>query len=217
MPTQLIVAAVLFLLSLLGAYVLFKVLKSAALIKRPGYQAGGALAGFLLLFGTLTMAHFKLSAVEINDLTTRCLELEGQVNELRQANLSLRQKLVEQTDLCEFDLWTIKGKVFRQDRESPRNIGIVVGLIPHYTTSSKPDGSFTLRDVKLTRAEQYLQDLQFSAEGYWPDDKSVDQHTAVFDIDNRIIELQDPVELWPQEPDAEYVDVEYLDVEPEGA
>jgi hypothetical protein len=49
----LLAVSVVFLMSLLGALVLFKVLKSSALIKRPGYQAGGALAGFLLIYGAL--------------------------------------------------------------------------------------------------------------------------------------------------------------------
>lgn len=58
----LVVVSVIFALSLLGAFVLFKFLKSAAMIKRPGYQAGGALAGFLLIFGTLYMSYNQLEA-----------------------------------------------------------------------------------------------------------------------------------------------------------
>lgn len=49
----LFVVAVMFILSLIGAYVLFKYLKSSALIKREGYKAGGAIAGFLLIYGIL--------------------------------------------------------------------------------------------------------------------------------------------------------------------
>ncbi|MFH1148229.1 MAG: hypothetical protein V1736_11050 [Pseudomonadota bacterium] len=49
----LIVITVIFLLSLLGAVALFKFLKSTAMIKKAGYQAGGAVAGFLLIYGTL--------------------------------------------------------------------------------------------------------------------------------------------------------------------
>ncbi len=60
MPVESIVA-VFFLLSLAGAYVLFKVLKSSAVIERPGYQAGGALAGFLLIFASLALTHQKLT------------------------------------------------------------------------------------------------------------------------------------------------------------
>lgn len=46
----------LFLLSLSGAYVLFKFLESVAQIDKASYRAGGALAGFLIIFGTLFAA-----------------------------------------------------------------------------------------------------------------------------------------------------------------
>lgn len=49
----LVVVTVIFILSLTGAFVLFKFLKSSALIKKAGYQAGGAIAGFLLIYGAL--------------------------------------------------------------------------------------------------------------------------------------------------------------------
>ena len=58
----LVVVSVIFALSLVGAFVLFKFLKSAAIIKRPGYQAGGALAGFLLIFGALYVSYSELEA-----------------------------------------------------------------------------------------------------------------------------------------------------------
>lgn len=51
---------VIFVLSLGGAIVLFKFLKSSAIIKKTGYQAGGALAGFLLIYGTLFYSFDKL-------------------------------------------------------------------------------------------------------------------------------------------------------------
>lgn len=58
----LVVVSVIFALSLVGAFVLFKFLKSAAIIKRSGYQAGGALAGFLLIFGALYASYSRLEA-----------------------------------------------------------------------------------------------------------------------------------------------------------
>jgi phosphoglycerol transferase MdoB-like AlkP superfamily enzyme len=49
----LLVFVVLFLLSLLASYVLFKLLESRANIKRKEWSAGGAIAGFLIiLFGS---------------------------------------------------------------------------------------------------------------------------------------------------------------------
>lgn len=64
--TLLIVVSAIFALSLMGAYVLFRFLKSTAIIKKTGYQAGGALAGFLLIFGALygSYSHLEKSATE---------------------------------------------------------------------------------------------------------------------------------------------------------
>ncbi len=199
MLVELIVAAY-FLLSLVGAYVLFKVLKSSALIQRPGYQAGGALAGFLLIFGTLVLSQQKLSASEVDEESR--FQLEARVVELE-------QELAEKESLCEFDHWMIKGQVVRHDREPRRHRGIKVSVIPHQTASSRPDGSFTLRNVKLARAEQTPRELQFSSEGYHPEELTVDLGNAEFDLEKRIIELQDPIELWPDEdPNAEVVDLQ---------
>jgi hypothetical protein len=58
----LVLVGVIFLLSLVGALVLFKVLQSTAIIQRKGYQAGGALAGFLLIFAALYGAYHQLNA-----------------------------------------------------------------------------------------------------------------------------------------------------------
>jgi len=44
---------VIFCLSLIGSFILFKFLKSSATIKKATYQAGGAIAGFLLIYGLL--------------------------------------------------------------------------------------------------------------------------------------------------------------------
>jgi hypothetical protein len=47
-------------MSLIGAVVLFRFLKSTALIKNGKYQAGGAMAGFLLIYGALFGSYAKL-------------------------------------------------------------------------------------------------------------------------------------------------------------
>ncbi len=73
------VIIIFFVLSLIGAFVLFKFLKSTAIIKNPKYQAGGALAGFVIIFGLLFGGYSKL---------------EDHDNErLRSEIASLRQKL----------------------------------------------------------------------------------------------------------------------------
>ncbi len=53
MPYSLIPIIVIFCLSLFGSFILFKFLKSSATIKKATYQAGGAIAGFLLIYGLL--------------------------------------------------------------------------------------------------------------------------------------------------------------------
>lgn len=55
---------VYFILSLIGAFVLFKLLKSTAIVKKAGYQAGGALAGFLIIYITLVSSSERLSKNE---------------------------------------------------------------------------------------------------------------------------------------------------------
>lgn len=49
-----------FLLSLLGAYVLFKYLKSEAQVSSRWYQAGGALAGFVIIYGLLYGSYYQI-------------------------------------------------------------------------------------------------------------------------------------------------------------
>lgn len=86
------VVIVLFVLSLVGALVLFKFFVSFALIKGKTYQAGGAIAGFILLYILLFYSHSK-----INDF----------------------QKCKDEKEKCEEDLQiqTIKGEVSEYDGE----------------------------------------------------------------------------------------------------
>ncbi len=194
-----LIVAVYFLLSLAGAYVLFAILKSSAWIKRADYQAGGALAGFLLIFGTLAITHHQLAAGKA----------DGDARDKAEARVvALEQELAEKDRLCEFDHWTIKGTVVRKDREPRRHRGIKVSVLPHQFAHSKFDGRFTLRNIKLARAELNSRELQFSSEGYYPEDLKVDLDKAVIKSEEKLIELQEPVELWPEDPDAEVVDLE---------
>jgi len=56
----LLVISVLFALSLLAAWVLFKYLQSTAAVNKPGYQIGGAAAGFVIIFGALSLTYMKV-------------------------------------------------------------------------------------------------------------------------------------------------------------
>lgn len=53
MNIMLIPLSVMFTLSLVGSIILFRFLKSSATIKKKSYQAGGAIAGFILIYGLL--------------------------------------------------------------------------------------------------------------------------------------------------------------------
>jgi type II secretory pathway pseudopilin PulG len=53
MVSPLIIVVSLFGLSLFAAIILFKFLKSTALITNEKYQAGGAIAGFIIVYGML--------------------------------------------------------------------------------------------------------------------------------------------------------------------
>lgn len=64
LANPLLVITVIFILSLVGAIVLFKFLKSTAIIKKTEYQASGAIAGFLLIFGMLYGSFYQLSSSE---------------------------------------------------------------------------------------------------------------------------------------------------------
>jgi hypothetical protein len=68
----LVIISVLFGLSLLAAYVLFKVLKSTATVTKPEYQLGGAAAGFVVILTILSFTYMQVDNKKqqdnINDL-----------------------------------------------------------------------------------------------------------------------------------------------------
>ncbi len=63
MDTVLIVA-VIFLFSLAGASILFRFFESAAIIENKHYKAGGAIAGFLLIYGALYYSFYEIENSE---------------------------------------------------------------------------------------------------------------------------------------------------------
>jgi hypothetical protein len=204
---HLIVIAVLFLLSLLAAYVLFKWLDSAAIIKRQGYQAGGAFAGFLLIFGSLTVAHFKLVGLGSEHLRLKSEDLSQEVLVLSEQVEALRRAAKEQASRSGSEYWTVRGMVVRQDKEPQLNQGVSIGVIPHRSTESDSTGKFCLRYLKIGREEQYLRELQFGSEGYYLTSQILSRETAVFDEKAKTITLKDSIELWPMESDGNRIDL----------
>lgn len=64
MNESLFVVIAIFLMSLIGAYILFKILKATAAIKNEKFHAGGALAGFIILYGTMFQSYQSLHYIE---------------------------------------------------------------------------------------------------------------------------------------------------------
>jgi len=56
----LVIISVLFGLSLLAAWILFKVLQSTATVSKPEYQLGGAAAGFVVILTLLSVTYIQV-------------------------------------------------------------------------------------------------------------------------------------------------------------
>jgi hypothetical protein len=98
MATQYVIG-LFFLLSLVGAVVLFRFFKSSALIKTKTYQAGGALAGFVIIFGLLFGAYDQVE-------TRHDKALDTENENLKDENATLTQDIKKLRALL-----PVKGKV----------------------------------------------------------------------------------------------------------
>ena len=67
----LVVISVLFGLSLLAAWVLFKVLQSTATVSKPQYQLGGAAAGFVVILTILSVTYMQVDDKKKQDNITQ--------------------------------------------------------------------------------------------------------------------------------------------------
>jgi hypothetical protein len=63
----LLVITALFTMSLLAAWVLFKILQSTASVSKPEYQLGGAAAGFVVILSILSLTYMQVSSRQIDD------------------------------------------------------------------------------------------------------------------------------------------------------
>ena len=64
----LLVISVIFVLGLGGAVVLFKFFKSSAIITSKKYQAGGAIAGFIIIYGLLYTSYLRIEKSEYHKI-----------------------------------------------------------------------------------------------------------------------------------------------------
>lgn len=63
----LLVITALFSMSLLAAWVLFKILQSTATVTKPEYQLGGAAAGFVVILSILSLTYIQVKGKESDD------------------------------------------------------------------------------------------------------------------------------------------------------
>jgi len=74
--------AIIFALGLLGAVVLFRFFKSSAIIKKKAYQAGGAVAGFAIIYSLLFGSYYQIESMEKRKLEAAIQALEEKVKKL---------------------------------------------------------------------------------------------------------------------------------------
>lgn len=74
--STLFVISVIFMLSLVGAVVLFKFFRSSAIVKTKSYQAGGAIAGFIIIYATLYGSYYQIEKNEHQNLLDEHKEMQ---------------------------------------------------------------------------------------------------------------------------------------------
>lgn len=82
MGDSLVVVAAIFFMSLVGAYILFAILKSVAQISNKAYQAGGALAGFIILYLTMFQSYQSLHHIEVTEKELKVAKKSLEKNEI---------------------------------------------------------------------------------------------------------------------------------------
>lgn len=114
------------LISLMIAFILFKYLKSSAMVKKTGYQAGGAIAGFIIVFSILMGSYIKLKNSEVET----------------------KKDLISNSKIP----YTISGRVLKMDNDN--NDGVRVTLYPPASKAiSDPTGRFSIEGIRLSQVD----------------------------------------------------------------
>ena len=88
--------AIMFALSLLGAVVLFRFFKSSAIIKKKAYQAGGAVAGFAIIYSLLFGSYYEIERRETDQETKRLEEtIKGLEEKVKKLDINVVSGVVE--------------------------------------------------------------------------------------------------------------------------
>ncbi len=80
---------IFFLVSLLAAYLLFKFLKSSAVVTSHKHKAGGALAGFVIVYGVLFGSYYQFVGMQQKQLQSQYDQLKKSYDDLKKLNQSL--------------------------------------------------------------------------------------------------------------------------------
>jgi hypothetical protein len=132
----LVIISVLFGLSLLAAWVLFRILQSTATVKNEDYQLGGAVAGFVVI---LSLMSFTYMRVDNNSKQTQIDTLTSQLTRETALAKKTKSSLDAQTAVV-----TYSGVVTPPVQDAYVVLGVTQELL-------QPNGTFEIKsNVKPT-------------------------------------------------------------------
>lgn len=186
----LVAVAAIFGLSLGGAYVLFRTLKAAAVVKTVRGQASGALAGFLMIFGALGGTYLKLvpTADRLQAMIDENARLEARIQDL-QATLEEYERRTE--------TWTLMGTIQREGAPSAAGAKVLL-LPPRNRELADPHGQFTLSGLEVVNGSWPR--LQVTDEGYSPEYLRLSEDQLELDEQRNLAILKEPVKLYLESP-----------------
>lgn len=178
---------VFFVLSLIGAYVLFKKLKSSANINKPSQQIRGALAGFVIIFGLLSSPYYFYDAVP--GLAHRLV-----VKQYERKIEKLQIEVTEITKKWKPQDWKITGYISKDGPGSYEEVDATYQPPNPYLQIVPENGSFCLYGVKISEGCGWPT-FQFSCKGFMPDEYKIDPKKDAVDKNDNTIRLKDRIYL----------------------
>lgn len=174
----LVAVSAIFFLALVGAVVLFRFLKATAVFKTVQGQAGGALAGFLMIFAALdgTYLHLAPGAAEIQKLLSANEELEARLAEV------------------DTELWAFTGRVETSEGKPPGDVEVRV-LPPAPQALLDGGREFRLEHVEVVSG--VWPQLQLSAQGFYPETVLLESDDLELHPEHKLAVIKAPVTLEP--------------------
>jgi len=162
------VVTILFTLSLLAAWILFKYLQSTAVITRKEYQVGGAAAGFLIFYGALYYSYSGLAKSALDDSKRQLSVCQAALNASGEANKVVGIKGIVDPPLKNASLFfatrifplpddgTFRFSARQSDLKSSDPPAIyIINEQEHNFLQLDPDEDFT--NIKITRPKRGAQ------------------------------------------------------------